>query len=702
MDGGEQPQPQEAEVKQSGFIPAENPKFQRISGLMQERQQSHAPEPSTPPETQPMADAPAETTVEPTRKKEKAEKSDNQVRLETSLHNNIRLFSEGSDITARPDGKIALTDKGNVVAENISLLISREANGNFNDLKGAVAEVKRELRSERRKMQRTEVKRVRETFIAAGITPTKEQMALAVDATTSDQTKQVDAGLALLDNVYKQKRDEERKIAAFTRKAEVKDIASRITDDELAVFARDLSKEGKKAPPKALLKNMLAQRMRARTYSIDPIALRSHQMDTLIRDSQVSQPEIKIPDFTKPQEEPETPKHHDGFVPGLSDMDMKEMEKQQSMTPGEREIYKAASVRAAEEEAFNANRPNDALENETFADYRERTKKPIEEAQEKVADVGGFIPGLSTADTEELQRQARMNPGERDAYKAEAVKKAEDEARGPVEGPPTIQEQAKAEIERIRNGSLMSSDLPSEVRDIVIETLSSQEPPFTETSPQKYEKAETPTEPIKAAIIDFELKKEEIMANKDKSRFGKLKGWGRKAVAAALVAGALLGAVKASDHTSGAYSLDQAHEQPGHTQTVDMPPTSQMPDISISADNAIGPQQGPESIAKTDETQPAVDATVNEGEGLSQILKRVNGSFDPESPKDWKNVEQMLDLNRGQLEASNPQLYEKLDAARKENPQLSGEQIKDLIHQGGENYPVTIFTGQVLKTPSLQ
>jgi len=248
----------------------------------------------------------------------------------------------------------------------------------------------------------------------------------------------------------------------------------------------------------------------------------------------------------------------------------------------------------------------------------------------------------------------------------------------------------------------MSSDLPSEVRDIVIETLSSQEPPFTETSPQKYEKAETPTEPIKAAIIDFELKKEEIMANKDKSRFGKLKGWGRKAVAAALVAGALLGAVKASDHTSGAYSLDQAHEQPGHTQTVDMPPTSQMPDISISADNAIGPQQGPESIAKTDETQPAVDATVNEGEGLSQILKRVNGSFDPESPKDWKNVEQMLDLNRGQLEASNPQLYEKLDAARKENPQLSGEQIKDLIHQGGENYPVTIFTGQVLKTPSLQ
>lgn len=650
MDG-EQPKPQEGEVK-TPFIPAEDPKFQRVTALMQERQQANAASQETP-ATTPDA-PPAEPVAEAPKKREKAEKTENQVRLEASLSNNIRLFSEGSDIAAKNEGAVGLTDRGTVVAENIGLLIGREANGNFKDLKAAVAEVKKSLRAEKRSMQRPEIKRVRNTFIAAGITPTKEQVSNAVDAVTSDQTKKVDASLALLDSIYKQKRSEDRKITAITRKAEVKDISLKLTDDEIAVFERDMAREGKKIPPKGLLRNMLAQRVRAGTYAIDPLAVRSRQMDTLIRESQAARtiPEQETQPVETPAEQPAT-KPQEGYVPGLSDNDIKELEKQNNMTPDERATYKSDAVAAAEESAFQTNRPSDATEGETFVQYKDRKA------------------GAQTPE------------------------------------PKTTLEMARAEIKRMtETNTTMRDDLPPEVRDSIIEQhLSGQEPIFHTEIPKGHEAAasqETPTESIKATIIDFESKKQELLANQDKGRFGKLKGWGRKAVAAALVAGALLGAVKANDHTSGAYSYDNTHEQPGHTQTVDTPPTNQIPDVSVSVDNGNGALQGPENTAQTNETQPVVDTTVNEGEGLSQILERVNGSFDTESPKDWKNVEQMLDLNRNQLEANNPQLYEKIDAARKENPQLSGEQIKDLIHQGGENYPVTVFTGQVLKTPSVQ
>ncbi len=780
--GEGQPQQQPQEQKDLR-VPAENPSYkafmEKRDATIAAREAESAPQIIEASPTEGAPKVSRERTPE-------AELTTNQERIKNNLGNNIDLFLEGKAdaVDFSPAGAMVPSEKGKVIAENLSRLIRREAAGNLGDVETAAKRLRRDYNKQIRDAETPIRQQVKKTLKAAGAEYDVKMVDKAAKGLSSIQTSEIRAKMTMLDTVVKKERAEARKAAAEARKIAVKDIASKLTSDEIDVFKRDLAREGKKVPASsALLKNMLAQKINA-GYSIDPIAIKSVKMDNLIRDAQAKQAEAIPPQSqAEPAEDgvanPALEKQAEGFIPGLSDSDVAELQKQNAMSPEDRAVYKAAEVSKAEEEAFNANRPEDAWIGETFADYKERTKIPAEQQEKKAptvggfvsglttadteeiqkqnkmtleeraaykadavsnaeeeafnanrpedamigetfaqyrertkvveqpqepkpAEVGGFIPGLSTVDTEELQRQNRMTPDAREEYKANAVAQAEQQASGISPEPQelTALEQARAEIQRIQNGGSMRDDLPEEVRNHVIEQMYADHEtgntPPTQATPERQQEA--PGQAIKAVVIDFEQRKQELMEKQDKSKFGKLKSWGRKAAAAAIIVGAVLGATRADGNNDS--FADQAPIAP-HTQTVDSAPPSSESPFNVVQDNGSSDQD-----SKEPNKQEIVTAQVQEGEGLTQVLKRINGNFDNENPSDWEKVGEMLKLNEDALRDKNPELYSKIDQAKQQqmaatgNDVLSGEKIKELIREGGENYPVLTFTGQELKTPS--
>ncbi|TXH02377.1 MAG: hypothetical protein E6P95_00020 [Candidatus Moraniibacteriota bacterium] len=620
--------PQQPQEQKDTRVPAENPSYK---AFMEKRDATiTAQEAESAPQI--IEVSPTETAPKVSRERTpEAELTTNQERIKNNLDSNIDLFLEGKAdaVDFSQSGAMIPSEKGKVVADNISRLIKREASGNLGDVETAAKRLRRDYNKQIRDAETPIRQEVKKTLKAAGAAYDTKMVDKAAKGLSSIQTNEIRAKMTMLDAVVKKERADARKAAAETRKIAVKDIASKLTSDEIDVFKRDLAREGKKVPASsALLKNMLAQKINA-GYSIDPIAIKSVKMDELMREAQIKQAET---------------------------------------TPSQSQTEPVAST--------------------------------VTPAQANQAE--GFIPGLSAADTEELQRQNSMTPDAREAYKANAVAQAEQQASGSSPEPQeqTALDLARKEIQRIQNGELMRDDLPEEVRNHVIEQMHSNQEtgsdPQAQISPERQQ--ETPGQAIKAVVIDFEQRKQELMEKQDRSKFGKLKSWGRKAAAAAIIVGAVLGATRADGNND---SFADHAPSTSHTLTVDATPPP------LDSPFRIADREGQSKQDQKESKIEIVTAQVQEGEGLTQVLKRVNGSFDTENPADWEKVGDMLKLNEDTLRERNPELYSKIDQAKQQqmaatgSDALSGEKIKELIHEGGENYPVLTFTGQELQTPSL-
>ena len=82
----------------------------------------------------------------------------------------------------------------------------------------------------------------------------------------------------------------------------------------------------------------------------------------------------------------------------------------------------------------------------------------------------------------------------------------------------------------------------------------------------------------------------------------------------------------------------------------------------------------------------AITGTVQSGEGLTQIVSRIEG-IDSEDPKLFDRALALATENRAIWESENPEFYKKLDEVTSQGQKLDSAAIKQLLHDvGGDNY----------------
>ncbi len=553
--------------------------------------------------------------------------TESQAKIAENLGNNLDLFASfksSGTMAESVDGKMVPTDAGRITAENLRALISREAKGNVEDVKKAVAKLKSDIRFQIREVQKPHRRDARMMAKAFGVGNDRAKINEAIRATSQADTAPLQAKLAILDSVLRAERSEATRVRKEARNVDVATIRATITDEELSVYRAKREASGGKKVPDGLLRNMLAQQMQALTADRPTrVAIQSHKIDDLMSSA-------------------------------IQDRNV--AEKTQS----------------------------DAIEAEKVAAELARQPQNI--------DIATASQGIN-----DLMRASGSIQ----------------EAR-----PLTVDEQAAVEIRRMDAGNPMSGDLPQEVRDRIyqVRLLGEDElrvPKARETH-QDFPERNAPIvvlEQLDTARMSW---RERVKAKLNSLRPA---GFDYKRrpiqVAAAAAAGlALVGILGGPDGGVGD-SYSQASEPAPHVLTVDLPSnpgTLNVEGEALTTENITSSGEDEQKVSArqategTEEVQPGVEKSetvetvAQEGEGLSQMIKRIDGSFDAENPSDWKKIEAMLDLNRGKLEDSNQDIYARLDKAR-ENGAVSGDTIKALLREGGEKYPVLVQLGQMLQTP---
>lgn len=691
-----------------------------------------------------------------------------QEKIRTTLRTNLNLFvspaKAGELVTKNDRGKIVLTEGGKTTGDNLRALIHRESGGHIDDVKAAVDGLKDGLKAEIKSSPKADAAPLR-------------------------------AKVKVLDEVLRAEKLEANREATKARNAEIATIRAGINENELAVFRKARTAEGRKDMPDSLLRNIMAQKLQAGvidrpTHIEAQSAFIDQEMKKGVATQQAAE-EARLAAIAANPQAPEVSKpswrdrvrsgissginrimpttgdarNRDGFVPGLSDVDIASINRQAEMNPGDRAAFKADAVADAQERAFAESHPLAASEM-LYDEYQEYLEEQAAEAAE----------ATRLAQREEI-RAAQPKPENLDvaAISANINQQMRDAGAVMEPRPLTIDEQAAAEIRRIDNGEAMSSGLSQEVRDriyqVKLEGDSLRTPKANEThigtaadpERQPTEVAQQYEASLNTAKMSWR-ERAKAAANKIKTLkpdfdLGKV-DYRKRAlqVAAGTAAGLAMVGILGSGSDTGGASYGQAEAVPAnpYVQHVENPsnpydggstsqagpqqerspltgaakigiPATENPGetttntgVSGSTENPTtpaGPQQpfvgpvqpieGPmqpsgEATTQTPsgEVTPTVEATAQSGEGLSQMIQRIDGSFDADNPSDWKKIEQMLDVNRAGLEGQNAELYRNLDAAREANPNLSGDEIKNLIRTvGGENYNVFVGQGQQLQTP---
>lgn len=299
------------------------------------------------------------------------------------------------------------------------------------------------------------------------------------------------------------------------------------------------------------------------------------------------------------------------------------------------------------------------------------------------------------------------------------VQKAADvvvEAAAPL----SVQAQIDQEIQRMETSNAsMRSDLPEAVRNGIIEQMSMNEP----GKPNVVEQLNPPKIAEVAAIetVSPEDQSETLIAKiglrveglKGKlSRFGKLKigpqspplhnpafrRIGYATTGAILVGTAFLAGQDAAPSSMDTGTMDNTDSS--HTLVVDQAGFGEQNNwLGAPGAAQVRAVEGPVAPKEVQ----AITGTVQSGEGLTQIVSRIEG-IDSEDPKLFDRALALATENRATWESENPDFYKKLDELTSQGQKLDSAEIKQLLHDvGGDNYKFMTHPDQSFSfTPQAQ
>ena len=313
-----------------------------------------------------------------------------------------------------------------------------------------------------------------------------------------------------------------------------------------------------------------------------------------------------------------------------------------------------------------------------------------------------------------------MREAIQDRTATEPVSEKAADAVAEVTAPLSVQAQIDQEIQRMEttNGS-MRSDLPEAIRNGIIEQMSMNEP----GKPSIAELLNPPKVPEVAAIetVSPEDQSETLIAKigirveglKGKlSRFGKLKigpqspplhNPALRRIGYATTGAILVGTAFLAGQDGGPSSIDTGmsdNTDSSHTFVVD-------PAGFGEQNNWLGAPGAAQTLTVEGPVAPkeaqAVTGTVQTGEGLTQIVSRIEG-ISPDDPKLFDRALALATENRATWESENPEFYKKLDELTSQGQKLDSAGIKQLLHDvGGDNYNFMTHPDQNFSlTPQIQ
>lgn len=285
--------------------------------------------------------------------------------------------------------------------------------------------------------------------------------------------------------------------------------------------------------------------------------------------------------------------------------------------------------------------------------------------------------------------------------------------------PLSVQAQIDQEIQRMETSNAsMRSDLPEAVRNGIIEQMSMNEPGkpniVEQLNPKIPEVAAietvSPEDQSETLIAKIGLRVEGLKGKL--SRFGKLKigpqspplhNPALRRIGYATTGAILVGTAFLAGQDGGPSSIDTGmpdNTDSSHTLVVD--PAGLGEQNNWLGAPGVAQARAAEGSVAPKEAQ-AVTGTVQSGEGLTQIVSRIEG-IDSEDPKLFDRALALATENRATWESENPEFYKKLDELTSQGQKLDSAGIKQLLHDvGGDNYNFMTHPDQTFSlTPQIQ